>query len=77
MLVLLIVVLVVYFLLTWSVVFHLKSYDLSPRVTRTILSVFLIVVLILFILNIIFYARIPWNNISQNIGNFFQNKFPQ
>jgi hypothetical protein len=57
-------ILVVYFVFTASVFYHFKKYTTSRGQKRIFLSIFSIVSLILFVSNLIFFSRIPWNKIS-------------
>lgn len=71
-----IIILLIYFLFTVSIVYHFKRYNISSRTTKKTMAVFLTVSVIFFIMNLILYSRIPWAEISQNIGQIFKSNLP-
>ncbi len=63
-----ILILLFYFLITAAIIYHFKEYNLSPTVTRKMMSVFLGVSFVFFALNFIFFSRIPWQQITQALN---------
>ena len=69
------ITIIIYFALTIAIVYHFKKYSISPRAAGSFMGIFLLVSLIFFILDFVFFARIPWQEVSQSIGNLFKDKF--
>jgi len=70
-----ILVLLIFFLLTLAITYHLKRYGLSGGKKKSLVSLFLTISLIFFILNLIIFSKIPWKEISENVSGVFQETF--